>query len=161
MVDPGDVFSSLVASFPESSPSARTPICVGKVGFGVGVTVAAAEGVGLGAGVTGAKVISGVGEAGLPFLTSISVLRPKRFSPSLTTRTRLCGPSFGAVQVAVVPAPAPKSPPSGACQTGRREVSFGRLMVSVAERMNSFMLGQRLATSDWPEASDRARPARR
>src|SRR5207245_4677210 len=31
--------------------------------------------------------------SGLPFLTSISVLWPKRFSPSLTTRTRLCGRS--------------------------------------------------------------------
>src|SRR5439155_26170295 len=137
------------------------PICVGKVGFGVGVTVATAEGVGLGAGVTGAKVISGVGEVCGPFFTSIRVLRPKRFSPSLTTRTRLCGPSFGAVQVAVVPAPAPKSPPSGDCHTGNRELSFGRLIVSVAERMNSFMPGQRFATSDWPDASDTARPARR
>src|SRR5207247_9687423 len=118
-------------------------------------------GVGLAVGVAGANVMRGVGEVWGPFFTSIGVWRPKRFSPSLTTRTTLCGPSFGAVQVAVVPAPAPKSPPSGDCQTGRGEVSFGRLMVSVAERMNSLMIGQRFATSDWPEASDRARPARR
>ena len=55
----------------------------------------------------GAGVVSG------PFFTSTTVLRAKRRSPSLTTSRRLWGPCFGATQVAVVPAPAPKSPPSG------------------------------------------------
>src|SRR3990172_520458 len=134
---------------------------MGNVGLGVGVAEAPGSGVGVGEAVGGANVMRGVGDGSTAFLTSIKVWRPKRSPPSLTTSTTLWGPSFGATQVAVVPAPTPKSPPSGACQTGSSAVSLGRRSDTVAERSSSLITGQTLATSDWPEASDTARPPSR
>src|SRR5205085_1937476 len=67
----------------------------------------------------------------------------------------------GATQVAEVPAPAPRSPPSGACQEGASTPPFGRARETVAECTSPFTAGQTLATSDCAEASATATPPRR